>query len=208
MIRLSTFFTHNLQISKQPSQIHKSPLLLLELCIPQEALEPTNHFTNMSQAQQPEEEVKREDTTTYNFDISQNHSMAQQITLLEITVQNNKTKAMYSNKFTGTAVKKQGFPSNDVGRVEKYVKKAYAGKTSGLTLVIDEKPGKKEEGFVNIIITKDDPDFGATDITLKLNKLKRSESDVLRCVTVRYMSTLYELPPPLSRDPTVFVVTV
>ncbi len=160
-------------------------------CDVQEVLQHNNPFIKMSQVPQKEEEVKKEDATTYNFEVSQNHSLAQQITLLELSVQNDKTKATYSNKFTGTAVKKQGFPSNDLTRVENYVKKAYAGETSGLTLLIDEKPSKKGEGVVDITVTKDDPDFGAMIITFKLKELKRSETDVLRCVTVRYMSTFH-----------------
>ncbi len=140
--------------------------------------------------------TKRKDSTLYEFSTSQNRSLAQQITLLEIRVQNLKTKRIYLDKFTGTLIKNKGFPSNDIKRVETFINRAYAGKTNGLSLVIEEKAKDKGEGVASITITKDDPDFPMV-ITLKLKEMKRNETDVLRCVTLPYMShTLH--PPPSS----------
>ncbi len=126
-----------------------------------------------------EEESKQNKDEVYTFSVSQDHSLAQQITLLNIEVQNTQTKAVYSNKFTGTSIKKQGFPSNDLGRVEGFIKRAYAGETEGLTLEIDEKPKKGGEGVVEVTI-KQAHDFFPLLIVLKLNELKRQETDVLR----------------------------
>ncbi len=149
-----------------------------------------------------QEESKREDSTLYKFSASQKKSLAQQITLLEISVQNLKSKRVYSDQFTGTVIKNKGFPSNDIKRVERFINRAYAGKTNGLSLVIDEKAKDKGEGVVSITITKDDPDFPMV-ISLKLKEMKRNETDVLRCVTVRYMSsTLHPLSSMLRKKHT------
>ncbi len=126
-----------------------------------------------------EEDSKQNQTEMYTFSVSQSHSLAQQITLLKIEVQNTQTKAVYSNKFTGTSVKNQGLPSNDLGRVEGFIKLAYAGETEGLTLEIDEKPKKGGEGVVEVIMKKADQFFPML-IVLKLNEVKRQETHVLR----------------------------
>ncbi len=126
-----------------------------------------------------EEDSKQSQPETYTFSVSQDHSLAQQITLLKIEVQNTQTKAMYSNKFTGTSIKKQGFPSNDLQRVEGFIKLAYAGETEGLTLEINEKPKKGGEGVVEVTMKKADQFFPMI-IVLKLNEVKRDEMEVLR----------------------------
>ncbi len=127
------------------------------------------------------EESKESQKDLYTFSVAQKQSLAQQISLLEIQVVNTQTKAMYSNKFTGTSIKKQGFPSNDLNRVEAFIKRAYAGETEGLTIRLDEKAKKGGEGVMEVTITKEDQFFPMV-MVLKLNEVKREETAVLRCV--------------------------
>ncbi len=126
-----------------------------------------------------QDDSKQNQDKVYTFSVSQARSLAQQISLLKIEVQNTQTKAKYSNKFTGTSVQKQGFPSNDLGKVEGFIKRAYSGENEGLTLEIDEKPKKGGEGVVEVTI-KQAHEFFPMVIVLKLNELKRQETDVLR----------------------------
>ncbi len=118
-------------------------------------------------AEEDQQDSKENQTEIYTFSVSQDRSLAQQTTLLNIQVQNTRSKAVYSNKFTGTSIKNEGFPSSDLGQVEGFIKRAYSGETEGLTLKIDESPKRGKQGVVKVTIKQAREFFDPMVIVLK-----------------------------------------
>ncbi len=124
------------------------------------------------------EESKQNEKELYTFSVGQKKSLAQQISLLEITVRNTMSKIVYSENFTRTSIKKQGFPSNELNTVEAFIKSA-CKKEEGLSVSFDETPKKGGKGIMEVSIKKDDRFFPML-IKLQLNEVKRKETDVLK----------------------------